>query len=105
MTARWNFFNPVRIEFGRGCLAPVLGQLSHRRLLLVTTPGMTKRGQTSWLRDMCSGRVAGLFDGVMPKPTLLGLDALASERRPDKYDGFIAKAGGSALDTEKVLAD
>lgn len=102
--AQWSFHNPVRIEFGVGCVVPALGRLSQRRLLLVTTPGMTKRGRTAWLQQACNGRIAGVFDGVTPNPTMTALDALAAEYRAGNYDGVLALGGGSALDTGKVLA-
>jgi alcohol dehydrogenase len=103
MTARWKFHNPVRISFGVDIVPAAMAQLPGRRLLLITTPGMTRRGRTTWLREVSAGKVAAVFDGVAPNPTLAALDALATAQRGGSYDGIVALGGGSALDTGKIL--
>lgn len=104
MSSPWSFHNPVRVEFGAGCVGPALARIAQRRLLLVTSPGMTRRGRTAWLQAACAGRIVGVFDEVAPNPKLVALDALAAKYRTDDFDGVLALGGGSALDTGKVLA-
>jgi alcohol dehydrogenase len=104
MKQGWSFHNPVKIEFGVGCVATALQRLPYDRLLLVTTPGMTRRGRSTWAQEAAGGRIVEVFDGVTPNPTLGHLDELACTYRAQGFGGIVAMGGGSALDTGKVLA-
>ena len=103
-TSSWAFHNPVRIRFGPGRLKDLAGIEEGGRILLVTTPGFTRRGVT--------GRVAGLVgrdrlvvhDAVQPNPDLDDVEAIATRHRGSEVSAIVALGGGSAMDTAKALS-
>lgn len=103
MSAGWNFYNPVKVRFGAGTVGAALAALPYRRMLLVTTAGMSRRGTTAWVRQACRDGIHAVHDEVLPNPEMADLDALALRHRPAGFDAIIALGGGSALDTAKVL--
>lgn len=103
MSAGWRFHNPVRVQFGVGTVASGLAELPYRRMLLVTSSGMTRRGTTQWVREACRGGIQAVHDGVLPNPEMADLDELAVRHREAGFDAIVALGGGSALDTAKVL--
>lgn len=104
MTDAWSYHHPTRIVFGNGCIPAALEKSPYRRMLLVTSTGMTRRGTTDWLREACRGRVAATCDAVTPNPEMASLDELALRYREGRFDAVLALGGGSALDTGKILA-
>lgn len=104
MNGFWKFYNPVAVQFGTGCIASGCAGIPWERLLLVTTPGMQKRGTADWLEKLCKGKIVAKCCEISPNPEMQVLDALAETHRRGNYDGIIALGGGSALDAGKVLA-
>lgn len=103
MTGDWTFHNPVKVRFGVGCVAAAVATLPYRRMLLVTSAGMTRRGTVQWLAGACNGAIAEVHDGVVPNPEMSALDELALRYRHSGFDAIVAMGGGSALDTAKIL--
>lgn len=87
-------------------LAEIIAGHSLRKILLVTTAGIVKRGQADELIRALElqGITPVIFDGIVPDPTFdivnSGLDLL----RKEACDGIIAFGGGSAMDAAKVIA-
>lgn len=101
----WSFHNPVALHFGAGCWRGAGRSGAERKLLLLTTPGMVRRGTASRLRDGWGGAAAPtVCDRVAPNPELAALESLARDLRREGFDGVIALGGGSAIDSAKVLA-
>lgn len=103
MSAGWSFYNPIKVQFGVGLAGPTLSALPYRRMLLVTSAGMTRRGTTQWAREACRGAIHAVHDGVLPNPEMADLDELAVRHRAAGFDAIVALGGGSALDTAKIL--
>lgn len=76
------------------------------KVLLVTTPGIVKRGQASELiRELeLQGIGTVIFDGIEPDPTFEIVNAGLDLLRREGCDGVIAFGGGSAMDAAKVMA-
>jgi phosphonate metabolism-associated iron-containing alcohol dehydrogenase len=104
MKLDWTFHNPVQIHFGKGCVAKVIAALPYRRMLLVTSAGMSRRGTARWLVESVAGAITEVFDGVLPNPEMAALDAFAVRYRQRGLEAIVALGGGSALDTAKVLS-
>lgn len=101
----WAFHNPVAIRFGADCWRGAGEGAAEKKLLLLTTPGMVRRGTAARLREGWGGAAEIVVcDRVTPNPELAALEALAHDLRPDGFDGLIALGGGSAIDSAKVLA-
>lgn len=104
MSECWSFHNPVSIHFGEGAVEAFFTSNPYRRMLLVTTPGMMRRGTVKWLETMVKGCIEGIYHDVRPNPDIASLDALAARYRGSEVpDAIIALGGGSAIDTAKVL--
>lgn len=104
----WEHFNPVRVIAGAGALGdlPVLLP-DEGTVLLVTTPGFTRRGVTARVLQLLGdaiGRQVVVHDSVTPNPELDDLDAAAQEYASLAPCAVVALGGGSALDAGKVLA-
>lgn len=101
----WSFHNPVKLEFGDGCLSRALAKTPYRRILFITSPGMVRRGTADQILSILDGREVDVCDAVVPNPEMTALDSLAEQYRGMKpFDGVIAMGGGSAIDTAKIIA-
>ncbi|KKL46417.1 hypothetical protein LCGC14_2345780 [marine sediment metagenome] len=102
--SKWKFHNPVKIHFGSGSINNLSALIGSRKSLLITTPGSTKRGTTSLVRDLLGNSLVAVFDEVEPNPTLSSVLAVSKNIRRLMFDNIIALGGGSALDTAKTFA-
>ena len=102
--SKWKFHNPVKIHFGSGSINNLSDLIGLRKSLLITTPGSTKRGTTSLVRDLLGNSLVAVFDEVEPNPTLSSVLAVSKSIRRLVFDNIIALGGGSALDTAKTFA-
>lgn len=104
-SSSWAFHNPVELIFGEGCLNSALPALQSGRILLITTPGMVRRGTVDEILKLLSGCEVVVCDQVLPNPDMATLDALAEEyRRMKPFDLVLGLGGGSAIDTAKIIA-
>ena len=99
----WEYRQPTRVVAGPGTLAE-LDDLASGRVLLVTTPGTTKRGLTARVVDLIGMDRVVIHDHVATNPTLDRLDRSIDDLRGERVDCIVALGGGSALDTGKVLS-
>lgn len=99
----WSFYNPVHIVAGRGTFKQLPRCLGEGRVLLVTTPGFTKRGLTGAVRGLLPGRDLVVLDNVRPNPAIDALERDARQLEGLNIRQVVALGGGSAIDTAKVL--
>ena len=82
-----------------GSLVPADG-----RVLLVTTPGATRRGTTHAIVEQLGAARVTVHDRVTPNPSLDDLDDATERLHGTAAQAIVAVGGGSALDSAKVLS-
>ncbi len=87
-------------------LAGDIAARSLRKILIVTTAGIVKRGQVDALvRALELQRITPvIYDGIQPDPSWAIVNAGLELLRAEACDGIVAFGGGSAMDTAKVIA-
>jgi len=100
----WLHHNPVRILAGLDSLSRLPELVPHGKLLLVTTPGSTRRGLTARVQSLLGISRVFVYDHITPNPELDELDAATAGLRDKEIRSIIALGGGSALDAGKVLS-
>ena len=100
----WDHHHPVRIVFGAGRIAELPGLLTADRVLLVTSPGFTRRGVSARIMASLAARKVTLFDAVESNPALTSLDRAIGELRGAGIGEIVAIGGGSVIDAAKALS-
>ncbi len=98
----WNFHNPVKVNFGAGILEKI-SEIAGNNVLLVTTPGFTKRGLTNRAVDLLAGKEVKVYDYVLPNPEVERVDNDFKELSGNGIDVVVGIGGGSVLDTAKAF--
>ncbi len=98
------YSNPVKIRIGRGSLRELSELLANRTALLVTTPGMVKRGVASRIQELCKDKLLHVTAEVTPNPTIASINRCFREVKNYNYDVIIGLGGGSVLDTAKGVS-
>ena len=101
---KWTYCNPVEIFFGQGKLSLLPSILGGARIVLITSPGFTKRGAISRLAGLLGDSLVGTFDGVRPNPTFQSTRSALNDLPDLDFDKIVAIGGGSTIDTAKALA-
>jgi len=96
--------NPVKIIFGPKSLEKLAGTLQNRKALLLTSPGMVKRGVTERVKKILGANLLHIHSGIDPYPTVDLIANMAEEIASIDFDVFIGLGGGSVLDSVKALA-
>lgn len=96
----------TRLVFGPGSsdrVGELACELTARRVLLVTDPGIARAGHAERLsaRLRSAGLQVTLFDGVIENPTSREVDACCAAARAGEVDCIIGLGGGSSMDTAK----
>lgn len=99
----WQQFNPVRIIQGEGSLNRIAEWVLPGEVLLVTSPGFSRRGITRQVLRLITNPVT-VYDQVMPNPDIDSLDAAVDKLRGKNFSSVIALGGGSAIDSGKAFA-
>lgn len=102
--ADWTYFNPVKVVFAPGAVSRLADHVPFQRVVLVTSPGFTRRGVTARVRESLSERLIHVLDDVKPNPDVRDIDAQAVRIRDLQPDCILALGGGSSMDTAKALA-
>lgn len=104
----FSYFMPVRVIFGRDCVALNASLLRPfgKKALVVTGGSSAKNGA---LADVLSaleknGQSHAVFDGVVPNPSLACVQAGAAAARETGAEFVVGIGGGSALDAAKAVA-
>ena len=101
----WTHHTPVRLIAGPNALERLPALLPDEGpILLVTTPGFSRRGLTDRVRGI-AGRVGVVvYDRVTPNAELDQLETATAELRRADVRAIVGLGGGSTLDTAKALA-
>lgn len=99
----WRHFNPVRVFAGPGVRRRLGEFVKNGRVLLVTSPGMVRRGTAAELTEQCPD-VEWTVRTATSNPDLDALDGTLTELRELGVDAVVALGGGSAMDSGKALA-
>lgn len=100
----WSYYNPVQVIFGDGAVEMLPDFLPWGKILLVTTPGFTRRGLTGRISDLLSNRALLVFDRVTPNPSLTDLEKSTKSLRDEGIQAVVGLGGGSVLDSAKVFS-
>jgi alcohol dehydrogenase class IV len=102
------FNYPTTILYGSGATEELGRRLKrdHRRVLLVTDPGVVKAGvAAAVVRSLESvGVSADVYSEIHGNPIEADVNGGAQRYRSDKFDGIVAVGGGSPIDAAKVIA-
>ena len=93
----------TNILSGTGAVA-ALGELSIRKLLLVTDPYFMKDGTAARIAGVSGAREVRIFSDVTPDPTVELAARGAAVVRDFDPDTIVALGGGSAMDCAKAMA-
>jgi alcohol dehydrogenase class IV len=109
LTESFSFRAPTEIHYGIGALdqlPELLRRLGHRRVLVVTDPGVARSGTLDRLhRALDSGQIGyRTFAEVEPDPALELVEAVRAEWEAARADAVIGLGGGSSIDTAKACS-
>jgi NADP-dependent alcohol dehydrogenase len=102
----FEFYNPVKIVFGKGTIAQLSSLVPANRKLLLTYGGgsIKQNGVYDQVKQALAGRTVFEFGGIEANPryeTLMKATQLAREKQVDM---LLAVGGGSVLDGTKFIA-
>jgi NADP-dependent alcohol dehydrogenase len=102
----FEYFNPVRILFGRGSIAKLSAYLPDNEPVLFTYGGgsIKENGVYDQVVEALEGRVFYEFGGIRPNPVYEQLMPALDIIRDKKIGFILAVGGGSVIDGSKFLA-
>jgi NADP-dependent alcohol dehydrogenase len=102
----FEFFNPVKILFGKGQITKLRGELPEGARLLVTYGGgsMKRNGIYDQVMATLEGHTVSEFSGIEPNPAYETLMKAVAVVKREKIDFLVAVGGGSVLDGTKFIA-
>ncbi len=101
---KWSFYNPVRVIFGPASITGLSTLTPFEKVLLITSPGFTKRGLTEKFRLLLKSQQVAIVDDVVPNPDIETIDVYRTELYGKGFQCVIGVGGGSVLDTAKALS-
>jgi len=102
----FEFFNPVKIIFGKGQIAKLGGALPAGARLLVTygTGSIKRNGVYDQVMANLQGHTVSEFSGIEPNPAYETLMKAVEVVKRERIDFLLAVGGGSVLDGTKFIA-
>ncbi len=102
----FEFFNPVKILFGKGQIAKLRGEIPANARVLVTYGGgsIKQNGVYAQVTEALAGRAVSEFGGIEPNPVYETLMHAVETVKREKIDFLLAVGGGSVLDGTKFIA-
>jgi NADP-dependent alcohol dehydrogenase len=102
----FEFFNPVKIIFGKGQIAKLRGEVPEGARLLVTYGGgsIKRNGVYDQVMAALEGRTVSEFSGIEPNPAYETLMKAAEMVKRERIAFLLAVGGGSVLDGTKFIA-
>jgi phosphonate metabolism-associated iron-containing alcohol dehydrogenase len=104
VTGEWSYFSPVHIVCATGASVRLGDHVAFARMVLVTSPGFTRRGLVGRIGEALGERLVCIVDDVKPNPDLIDIDRQAEGIRGVQPDAIVGLGGGSSIDTAKALA-
>lgn len=98
----WVNFNPVRIIRAPIEVLPELTQA--KSILLVTSPGSTRRGLVNRIENFFNYSDINVLDAIGPNPDISDLNKWTRLLTAKSFDLIIAVGGGSVIDAAKILS-
>jgi len=105
----FDYHLPTKIQFGAGRVKEVGQSVKlHGSKCLVVTGSVSTSATDIYAKVAASLEAAAVkfvhFDGVMPNPTTLAVDAGAQMAKENGVDVILGVGGGSSMDTAKAIA-
>ncbi|MFI5290403.1 MAG: iron-containing alcohol dehydrogenase, partial [Polyangia bacterium] len=104
----FSLYQPTRVVFGDGVISELAiecKRLGVERAVIVTDAFLREKTEVvARAEKALGGRLAGVFEGVIPDTGVEVIDAGAAFARAQGADGLISVGGGSAIDTAKGMA-
>lgn len=102
----FEFYNPVRILFGKGQIAAIAREIPVGARILLTYGGgsIKANGVYDQVKAALAGRPLFEFGGIQPNPRLETLLRAVELVRKEGLDFLLAVGGGSVLDGTKFIA-
>lgn len=102
----FEFFNPVKILFGKGQIARLGAEIPRRARILMTYGGgsIKANGVYEQVRKALEGRTLAEFGGIEPNPKVETLLRAVELARGENVNFLLAVGGGSVLDGTKFIA-
>ena len=102
----FNFYNPVKIIFGRDTINSLPDEIPASARILMTYGGgsIKKNGVYNQVVKALTGRTLFEFGGIEPNPSLETLSSALALARSKRIDFLLAVGGGSVIDGTKWLA-
>ena len=102
----FNFYNPVRILFGKGKIAEIRKHIPENAKILMTYGGgsIHANGVYTQVMDALKGFEVVEFGGIEPNPKYETLMKAVAVVKTEKIDFLLAVGGGSVLDGTKFIA-
>jgi len=102
----FDFYNPVRIVFGRGRLEAIDQLIPAEAAVLITYGGgsAVRSGLIEKVKKLLGNRRVQEFGGIEPNPRYETLIKAAGVVRAQKIDFMLAVGGGSVIDGTKFIA-
>jgi len=104
----FEFTLPVKIVMGAGARHQTAVHCAGlgRKALIVCDPFVVRQGWAAELQHGLQeqGIASAVYDGVVPNPTTVSIDAGAEIAKREKCDFMIGFGGGSSMDTAKAVA-
>jgi NADP-dependent alcohol dehydrogenase len=102
----FQFYNPVKVEFGRGAIAKLSAHIPAGSRVMVTYGGGSIK--SNGVYDAVFGALSGFdvveFGGIEPNPAYETLIQAVALARSEKVDFLLAVGGGSVIDGTKFIA-
>jgi NADP-dependent alcohol dehydrogenase len=102
----FEFFNPVKILFGKGQIAKLRGTVPEGARLLVTygNGSIKRNGVYDQVMASLQGHTVSEFSGIEPNPAYETLMKAVEVVKRERIDFLLAVGGGSVLDGTKFIA-
>ncbi|HNW54757.1 MAG TPA: iron-containing alcohol dehydrogenase [Bacteroidales bacterium] len=102
----FNFYNPVKILFGKGKIAELGRNISQNARILMTYGGgsIYKNGVYEQVKEALKNFTVIEFGGIEPNPRYETLMKAVEVVKAEKIDFLLAVGGGSVLDGTKFIA-
>lgn len=102
----FNFYNPVRVLFGKGKIAEIGKYIPEDARIMITYGGgsIMKNGVYNQVKAALKGKDVVEFGGIEPNPRYETLMKAVEKVKAEKVDFLLAVGGGSVVDGTKFIA-